>query len=112
MSKDGQNDRVEEQIENQEPVVEEKIEATTQETPEQTQERIKDEKPVGTTNGYTHRYVDPACTGIAYYSQGLHGTEHPVANCKNCGAPLGQVNIANFIVLTEDEKQALIDQGL
>jgi hypothetical protein len=83
------------------PVVEEKTAAAAAPT-----------TPVASSKtGKTHRYVCPACTGVAYYSSGVQ-TTHPVGNCQNCAAPLGAVEPGNFVELSDDQKQALVDQGI
>lgn len=57
--------------------------------------------------GPNFRYADPACTGIAYYSETNNAAVHPVSVCKNCGATLGPVEKDRFIPLTQNEKEQL-----
>lgn len=74
-------------------------------------EEVKEEPVQSSAGGYQYRYVCPSCTGVAYYSEDIL-EEHPQGNCKNCGMPLGAVEVGSFIALTEDQKQALIEQGV
>lgn len=70
-------------------------------------EEAKAERVASTALEY--RYVCIACTGIAYYTNGAN-TSHPVGQCKNCGAQLGNVDQTRFIALTENEKEQLAAQ--
>lgn len=56
------------------------------------------------TNMY--RYQCPACTGNAYYSNGIPD-RHMAEVCHNCGAVLGDMNFNNFIELTANEVEQL-----
>lgn len=68
------------------------------------------EEPTARHGGLTHRYVCPACTGVAYYSKGVVSA-HEVSNCANCGMTLSTLEKGNFIELTDAQKDALKAQG-
>lgn len=67
-------------------------------------------EPIASTSasgGLTHRYICPACTGVAFYSRG--DGEVPSSICHNCGSEIGQINPENFVPLNESESQSLKD---
>ena len=61
----------------------------------------------GFQGDFQFRYVDPACSGIAYYTDTDQTDTHIQPTCKNCGSALGTVIPENFIPLTENEKEQL-----
>lgn len=69
-------------------------------------DKVEIEQNPAATSGSQYRYLDEACSGIAYYAES-EITEHKQGFCNNCGATLSSFRAQNLIPLTENEKEQL-----